>query len=392
MLKKLMSLSFILLFGVKYSHAMESNEDQFDFLRNKYPSLVEKSEEAFKYCCEENIHYEKLKSASEKAKDSPAKILMDNIKEEMNRTTLHYFGPQYEQFVLNQLQPFISTLAQNHPQHGYFKVFFGRALTNHTILEDILLTAKYLYQVVKDQEGANVLFLGRTPCLVQVAYEEICRGEGDETQRPVHLNFSGHPDALTKRKSNFFKSNTNIARDIVTSEKLSHYFSYLDTKNILNTNKIFIVDILASGGSLNSFLRILHAYYQSREATMPELLFLNLTQDMNWSIDRSEFYTFEKTGERSNHGILTLPEDHEKNMKLFQLAAYSIPIFDKVLTTILDNDMFQELLVHGIQYPAQKWTPQFDEQREKGGAYHQEFYQYLRQNFRDLMESHKPAF
>jgi len=132
----------------------------------------------------------------------------------------------------------------------------------------------------------------------------------------------------------------------------------------------------------------MNAYYQERQTDMPELSFLNLTADMNWSMDRSAFYSFEKRGDISNRGILTLPEDKSKNMKLFKIPACGVPIFDKALTEILDQDMFQEFIVHGIQYPAQKWTSEFDVQIAEGGKYHAKFYEYLRQDFSSLIQDH----
>ncbi|MBL0942327.1 MAG: hypothetical protein IBJ00_06365 [Alphaproteobacteria bacterium] len=41
---------------------------------------------------------------------------------------------------------------------------------------------------------------------------------------------------------------------------------------------------------------------------------------------------------------------------------------------MLAQDMFQEFLVHGIQYPAQKWTSEFNTQKTKGGKYHLKLY------------------
>ncbi|MBL0942326.1 MAG: hypothetical protein IBJ00_06360 [Alphaproteobacteria bacterium] len=62
---------------------------------------------------------------------------------------------------------------------------------------------------------------------------------------------------------------------------------------------------------------------------MPQVNFLNLTQDMNWSLDRSEYYTFEKTGDISNRGTLVLPKDMDKNMKHFRIPTWGIPILIK---------------------------------------------------------------
>lgn len=370
--------------------AMESKkEDEFNFLTGKYPHLVVEAEKPFTHCSEETKHYKKLEHLESRTDKSAEAVLIEGATEVLGKKTLHYFGEQFESFVLDQIQPMISALEQEHPKNGYFNTFFNRSLKNHTILEDVLLASEYIFQVVKNEGGGTVLFLGRTPCIVQVAYEEVLKVEKDETQVPVHLNFSGHPDVLTKRESSFFESETNITRDIVTPNKLDHYFSYLDTKGILKSKKLFFVDILSSGSSLNSFLQIMNAYFQKRATGVPEISFLNLTADMNWSMDRSEFYTFELVDCSNKRGILTLPEDENKNMKLFQIPAYGIPIFDKVLTEMLDQDMFQEFLVHGIQYPAQKWTSEFDTQREEGGKYYPEFYKYLRDKFSRIIPLHQ---
>lgn len=117
----------------------------------------------------------------------------------------------------------------------------------------------------------------------------------------------------------------------------------MDSKNILNEKSLFIVGILDSGGSLNSFLRILHAYFQERATPLPRLMFLNLTQDMNWGLDkRRSFSTFEQTGQRTNKGVLTLLPFPGKNIKEFRIEAYSVPIFEKTINDMLDQDMFKE--------------------------------------------------
>src|SRR5690606_27720087 len=131
----------------------------------------------------------------------PEQVLLEGAKEVMAKSTLHFFGPEHEQFVLDQVKPFIEGMQKDHPIHGYYGTFFKRALKNHNLLENLLLASEYIYQVVKDEGGGTVLFLGRTPCLAQVAYEEVLKFEKDEGQTAVHLNFSGHPDALTKRES-----------------------------------------------------------------------------------------------------------------------------------------------------------------------------------------------
>lgn len=367
-------------------------EDNFDFLSCKFPALLIQANKSFTHCFEETQHYDRLKQLAHSSQMSPENVLLNGAKDILERKILHWFGKEHEEYVFNHIQPDMAILEQCHSRHGYFNTFFSKALTNHTVQENILLAAEYIFQIVKDEGGGTALFLGRSPCLVQVAYEEVLKAEKEgKNQNCVHLNFSGHPDALTKRESNFFKSETNIMRDIVTPAKLAHYFSYLDKKGILNTQALFIVDILGSGSSLNSFLRIMNAYYQVRKTPMPKATFLNLSHDMNWTSERSECFTFEKSGDVSNRGLVTLPADKDKNMKRFQIPAFGIPIFIQTVSEMLDKDIFQEFLVHGVQYPAQKWTREFDEQCAQGGKYHRPLYEYLRANFSSLIPSHQES-
>lgn len=363
-------------------------KDAFDFLATQFPDFLEASNKPFAPCHEESKHYAKLQSLVSQHGKEPSEILLKGATDILQKATLGWFGPQYVAFMREQIHPMLDTLQTGHPLHGYYRTFFKRAYANHTVMEDLLLASEYLYQVVNDEGGGATLFLGRTPCLVKLAYERVVAFKKDQGQRAVHFNFSGHADALTNRELPFFKSATNITRDVVTPEKLNHYFSYMDSKNILNEKSLFIVDILGSGGSLNSFLRVLHAYFQDRETPLPRLMFLNLTQDMNWGTDRRPLTSFERTGERANKGILTLLPFPTKNIKEFKIEAYSVPIFENTISDMLDQDMFQEFLVEGIQYPAQRWTPENDTVRDQGGLYHKALYDHVSNSVDVLLQGH----
>lgn len=363
--------------------------DAFDFLATSFPDFLEATNKPFAHCYEESKHHAKLESLASQHGKEPGEILLKGAIDVLEKTTLGWFGAAHENFMREQIHPMLETLQKGHPLHGYYQTFFERAYANHTVMEDLLLASEYLYQVVNDEGGGATLFLGRTPCLVKLAFERVLAFEKGEGQRAVHFNFSGHADALTNRELPFFKSATNITRDVVTPEKLNHYFSYMDSKKILNEKSLFIVDILASGGSLNSFLRVLHAYFQERATPLPRLVFLNLTQDMNWGLDkRRSFSTFEWTGKRANKGILTLLPFPTKNIKEFKIEAYSVPIFEKTIDDMLDQDMFQEFLVEGIQYPAQRWTPENDTVRDQGGLYHKALYDHVTNSIDALLVDH----
>ena len=59
----------------------------------------------------------------------------------------------------------------------------------------------------------------------------------------MHLSFSGFPDRDMLRDNEFSQNNPDTVkiRNMVTQDKLNHYFKYMDEKNISNYKKIYIV-------------------------------------------------------------------------------------------------------------------------------------------------------
>jgi len=259
-----------------------------------------------------------------------------------------------------------------------------------TAIEDIALAAHSIDNILMTQGDAPVLFLGRTPCLVQVAFEELSGIKRTERQM-VHLNFSGNPDADTFRQASAYSDTVaNTARNLVTPDRLAFYENYLDQKGFGNfREKLYVVDMLNTGVSLNSFLRILRHYYQSHlNQNMPEVHFIYLSLTLGsdhrhpsgiWSFHQAQKeMTFHSGFEK--HGIrpLAIPTTP------LQLSQYTVQ-------HILDHGVFQELGSHGIEFPAAKWTEDYKDALNTTAEWSADIYQILRPKLKGLVLKNEVA-
>jgi hypothetical protein len=361
--------------------------EDFDFLSKAHPTLVDASNEEFKVTDQEK-QTDLLESVGEHGILQSAKYTLGlKVNEPEIVTASGLPGVDiYNQFQKQQL----NFLSDNHNHDNFFKVFFDRKLKSPICLEDIVLAAEYIYQLVHDEGGGTVLFLGRTPCLLQVAYEELMKQCPDETQRAVHLNYSSHADAESFRINSFTADYANLVRtrNIVSPEKLAHYFAYMDSKNLSTSGKIYIVDIIGSGSGLNSFLHILNGYYEHKDVEMPDLRFLYLSECTKMSILSAHDNVWNLENIDGNLATLVFPDKPDHNMKPYTLLTSIVHMHVTTIAQILDNDFLQYYLVHGIQYPAQKWRAEYDAERDNGAIYHAKLYKWLKINMKKYIQFH----
>jgi len=172
---------------------------------------------------------------------------------------------------------------------------------------------------------------------------------------------------------------------MVTPSKLKFYENYLTQKGMNKiTGKLYIVDMLGTGGSLNSFLRLMRHYYETHlEREMPDIHFLCLylpqdVKEVGWRFNQeSQSLTFNPN---PDFGIRPL----EIKTTPLQLSARTIMNF-------LDNDLVQHSAVHGIEFPAQKWREEFKGQLSEGGIWQKEAYGILRPILSELVTKHESA-
>lgn len=276
-----------------------------------------------------------------------------------------------------------------HPAQTPFGGFFSRKknMAHITIIEDIALSAHHIADVLAREGNAPVVFVGRTPCLPQVAYEELCKQKHPELsleEHSIHLSFSGTPDEVTLRKAaHYQETEENIKRCMVTPSKLTFYEDYLTQKGMNKiTEKLYIVDMLATGGSLNSFLRLMRHYYETHlEREMPDIHFLCLflpqgLDEVGWQFNQESQRLIFKPN--PDFGIRSL----EIKTTPLQLSALTIKCF-------LDNDIVQQFAVQGVEFPAQKWREEFKDQLSEEGIWHQEAYEILRPMLKELVIKHE---
>jgi hypothetical protein len=139
---------------------------------------------------------------------------------------------------------------------------------SRTVTEDLVIGAEQIHHLQITDGFAPVLFLGRTPCFLQLAYEEVIKFHNPSLLAEphiLHLNFSGTPDAENIRmKPDFdFKSQEYllpdktklIPKNLVTPEKLAFYCKYMDAQGMDTIkDKLYLVDVIGSGASLNCIL------------------------------------------------------------------------------------------------------------------------------------------
>lgn len=382
-----------------------------NFLAQKYPKLLKKSEESFKLTKSEKeildqgnnmggiigwalgkcIKFDKLIHLGS------FKSTLASMPYDKEALEAHLLGSpkQAKSFVEMQLK----TLQNKHPRNGFYNHFFNSFSEPEHICESLILSAEYLYQIIQGSEKGCVLFLGRSPCLLQVAYDQICayfleNKIATENSHPsVHLSFSRSPDRDAKREGEL-KQDSDIRRirNIVTQEKLDHYFKYIDEQNIIGFKKIYIVDIVGSGVGLNSFLDVLNLYFKSHQKEMPMLELMHVSdvmiQDFCKVHKEKVFVSFKADLNTFNKGIISFKKDLECNIKPISIHTRTILTSFLALKCLLDNDLFQAYCVHGIEYPAQKWTHEYDEERKNGGEFHKEVYEYFQRQVKNIVNFH----
>lgn len=375
---------------------VQSSEEKtpfsFGFLSSKYPHLMPLAEQEF----QSNDAEEKSYLESNLTREEP---FLSAVMSTMNtsvfdpRALLTDLGgiERYESCCreyLTALKPFLSQLSDV----GFFYTVKNRKENPKNIFEDIVLASEYIYEIVKSQgqEGSNlVLSLGRTPSPVHIIYQTVLELTKCQDQKAVHLNFSGDPDMDVIRSAPFYARNQDLvrARNMVTQDKLAHYFEYMDTLNILEHKKIYIVDMLGTGGGLNSFLKILQNYFFYKQTALPVIEFLWLTFDVDMKYFKHKA-AVKYEGKTLGRGILCFIENCEKNFSAFNIPTSIIPITYLTLRMMLDNTLFQDLGSFGIEYPAQKWTSRYDEERKRGGKYSDKFTSFIKKNSINIINFH----
>ncbi len=249
-----------------------------------------------------------------------------------------------------------------------------------TILDDIMLGACKIRSVIQARGEAPIMFLGRSPGLVKLAYECLMAAVEPGKNLSGHVlyqNFSGAPDMTNLRTaSGFNDTEAQLARNLVTPDKLAFMCRYMDEIVGLGkvVDKLYVVDVIGNGASLNSYLRLLRYFFeQHKKRPMPAVHFLNLSHpyDMtNEKLQETALYRIEKKGMDSALTFLSNEEIGSRSLTI------PMSLISLVYTTgtFLDEDLYQRHLSKGVYFPAQNWRKEWIPHIEKGGVHSSDFH------------------
>lgn len=260
-----------------------------------------------------------------------------------------------------------------------------------TCLEDILIGAHQIDHLEITDGIHPILFLGRTPSFVKIAYEELLERYHPERLQQYHilsLSYSKTPDMENIRDIGNLGYQDIIALNLVTNEKLQFFCEYMDRQHI-NTvqEKLYLVDIVGKGAALNSFLRILRYYftvYLGRKM-MPDVVFIGLNLDYNNGI-KQDVYTYNAYDRE-----IVFRSRPELGIRALRIKA--IPLALRCGTTkLLDEPFIQELVSKEISFPAQRWRNHYNDKLSSGGLGSNFSMALLRIYIRTIIKKHHDVY
>jgi hypothetical protein len=270
-------------------------------------------------------------------------------------------------------------------------------MADHSVATDLAIGAEWIDHTVQVHGQSSILFLGRSPCFVQVAYEELLRTKYKYTTEQVraqciHLNFSGTPDAVSLRTSKDFENDAiDFCRNVITDGRLAYYMNYLTHVGLDRVkDKLYIVDVISMGVSLNCALRILRYFYTTylKYPTMPDVHFicLSMQHGLEKTVTTSKEiknYPEIKPGSiiwsyNPSKEIITFEDNRKLGIWPLTIRTTTVNLANFVYASILDGDLFQHILSHGSYMPAYRWNSQFETEIAAAGRLHKKVYPMMR--------------
>jgi hypothetical protein len=253
-----------------------------------------------------------------------------------------------------------------------------------THLEALVIAAEFIKGKIQQdgRDGVGVIFPGRSGNLIQKAFELAQQEEGTSAIPCYQINFSGSPDscALKAKQDPNQKINENssvVTKNYVTDARLDYFLNYLSKEGLNKKfNKLFLIDLIGRGGSLNSFIRLLNFYYNHLGIPVPDMEILDFGNRLYGN------NTFEYDREKEK---LTYLEDTKFGIAPLSIHAKAIPLPDN-LVGCFDHPDWQCFLSHGVYFPAENWHEGFEALFEKGGEWHADFYKEILPKIEEIIK------
>ena len=244
----------------------------------------------------------------------------------------------------------------------------------------LLKAAIKINQLTEDDD--TILYLGRSPVLLYKTAQLLkMTNKGSH----VHVSYSGTPNLETPENR---KCGSDL-RNVITPERLEHFYAYLDAKG-LNTltadSALKIVDQVGKGAGMNAFLRILRHYYLNHVGLdqLPNvtLLLMNF-QDTYMHIEKNCYMFNPKTSTFIFSGSTKNPR-----YKAIQVKALALCMDESENGPLdaLDMDVIQYYFMKAREYPAFRWTAEYDAFRDSYEPLAEKFEEALKLRFSLLLK------
>jgi hypothetical protein len=360
----------ILIISIIYSAISLSSEGAgpYGFIAHKYPESLAQTEQPYE------------DDSREEYEEAILTAGVDTILQSFQFTIYDHrlFEDQFEA----QMTPVMEKdclLRQNLStrfKQPFFKIMEKVKLDSRTSIGlDFLLTALQLdYQlrifVKNKKESVGVVFLGRTPYFYKLLLKEIQKNHphkyndlASEGFDFIHLAYSGHPDALSVRDGHLLHDIPKVrAANLLTEERLGHFHNYMQSQKLHKYDRLVIVDMMEKGAGMSRFLTILKDFYKKMNMTYKNPLFMHLTRCPGFTPPQADGVRY--TREECMYRFV---EDKARNYEPHILPFIEIHASTTSLANCADNDFVQYAACGGMYYPAQRWSPEYDERRDAGG-------------------------
>lgn len=227
--------------------------------------------------------------------------------------------------------------------------------------------AQRLKQIADDQKLEALLFPGRSGDVVRHIMRNLYEKD-NETVQMVNIPISGHPDVEIKNSCKDDPINGNSLRNLVKKNRLEAFFELCDYLKIheLTGKNLGVVDIVASGGAMNSFLKLLEGYFYVKGLEMPEITIISLGY-----LPHEAKRQAEECGSKPNHSEVMFTSDaehimfsldnenfqlrHAKTLKKQDYPAFSLRIHPSTIDWF-DDHFSQYFAGQCTSYPAYLWV------------------------------------
>lgn len=209
----------------------------------------------------------------------------------------------------------------------------------------------------------TILYLGRSPSILHTISRylapKICRS----SDQHIQLNYSGSANIPNSRNMG-----VNELRNVITKNRLLHFFQYLDEKGLgkLTSDKnLYITDQVGKGGGMNAFLRILRYYYvnyKNLETTPNVTILLMNFNDKDLHVEKGYYMYNPKSATFMFCGM----NDQNKGFRSLSVKAMSLSMSEEEggVLDAMDDELVQQYLLPARSYPAYCWTEKYDAYRD----------------------------